>query len=566
MKKAFILCSFLVLFTATAAISQKTPEVKRAIELIEIGNGELALSSMTSFTSANPKNAEGHAGLAMVYLAGNNISAAEKEVEIAFDQERKNIFVRNVRGMLLGRQGKIEDAIKEFRQAIKYDEKDVSSYFYLSRYYLSLDSLKAAEITLYRAQGIDPNDVRAYIGLAELYEKQRVTDLAIKQYEEAKKLSPTDITVLAKLARLYARKKDFSASANEWIKLTKIDSTYAPSYFEIAYLFYIGEQYSRSVAYIEKFLSLQPNDPKGTWLLARALSESNQYQKALPYLEEVAKNDSLRPYTELFRARGYFFSKEFDKANEIFSKSKDLDPNDLYYYGYSLISSGDSLGGLEKWKQSLVGDTIRSEETKRKVEKQIIGVYSSMKKYDLAADMYMNLAATTNNSEYLINGGQLYFYAGKTAEAASAFDKVLQKDPNSIRALVGLADAYMKDPAKENYVKMFLEKAAGLASTESDKDAVGGGYGRLGQKYLVDKKYSESLDPLQKAEKLLSEKAPVKCNVYLFLGVSYVQLKKNEAAREYLNKVLKCDPKSDIAKKQLEFLDSLKKTDTKAGK
>lgn len=563
MKTVFIFCSFLVLFWSSAVYSQKTPEVKRAIDLLEIGNEAGALTAMTNYSSANPKNAEAHAGLAMVYLESNNIAAAEKEIETAFDQERKNVYVRNVRGMVFGKQGKIEDAIEEFRQAIKYDEKDVSSYFYLSRYYLSVDSIKAAEITLYRAQGIDPNDVRAYIGLGELYEKQRVTDLAIKQYEEAKKLNPNDVTVFAKLARLYTRKRDYSAAANEWIKITKLDSTYAPAYFEVAYLFYIGEQYSRSVAYAEKYVSLEQNNLKGTWLLARALSESNQYQKALPFLEIVAKNDSLRPYTELFRARGYFFSKEFDKSNDIFSKAKELDPNDLYYYGYSLISSGDSLGGVEKWKLSLIGDTIRSEETKRKVEKQIVGVYTTMKRYDLAADMYMSQAIANNNNELYINAGQLYFYAGKTSEAMTAFNKVLQSDPRSIRAHIGLADAYMKESGKESEVILNLEKAASLASSESDNDAVGGAYGRLGQKLLVDKHYSESIEPLQKAEDLLSEKASVKCNVFLFLGVSYVQLKKNDLARSYLNKVLKCDPKSDIAKKQLEFLDSLKKTGSK---
>jgi tetratricopeptide (TPR) repeat protein len=563
MKKAFIICSFLVLFASSASFGQKTPEVKRAIELIEIGDAASAVSAMSAYTATNSKNAEGYAGLAMAQLTVGNTAEADKAMEKAFDIDRKNVFVRNVRGMLFGKQGKIDEAIKEFRQAIKYDEKDVSSYFYLSRYYLSLDSLKAAEVTLYRAQGVDQNDVRSYLGLGELYEKQRIPDLAIKQYEEAKKLNQQDITVLAKIARLYTKKKDYSAAANEWIKLTSIDSTYAPAYYEIANLFYIGEQYSRTVAYAEKFLSLKPNDLKGVWLLARALSETNQYQKAIPYLEEAAKNDSLRPYTELFRARGYFFNKEFGKANEIFGNAKNLDPNDMYYYGYSLISSGDSLGGVEKWKQSLVNDTVRSEEAKRKVEKQIVGVYTTMKKYDLAADMYMTMAKTSNANENYINAGQLYNFAGKPEEAAKAFQLVLDKDPNSIRAMVGLADALMKDPAKENDVKMYLDKAAGLAAGETDKDAVGGGYGRYGQKLLMDKEYAKSIEPLQKAEKILSDKAPIKCNVYLFMGISYVQLKKNDQAREYLNKALKCDPKSDIAKKQLEFLDSLKKTDTK---
>jgi len=43
-------------------------------------------------------------------------------------------------------------------------------------------------------------------------------------------------------------------------------------------------------------------------------------------------------------------------------------------------------------------------------------------------------------------------------------------------------------------------------------------------------------------------------------------LKKNDVAREYLNKVMKCDPKNEIAPQQLKYLDSLKKTDPKGGK
>jgi tetratricopeptide (TPR) repeat protein len=559
----FIIPTF---FSVQDGLAQKNQEVKRALDLIELGNSPAAIAALTKISTADPKNAEAFAALAIAYLSMNNTAEAEKAVATAYDLERKNSLVRNSRGMLFGKQGKIEDALKEFHQAIKYDDKDVSSYLYLSRYYLFIDSLRAAEVTLYQAQGVAPNDVRSYLGLAELYEKQKVNDLAIKQYEDAKKINPTDITVLAKLARLYRRARKYSESANEWIKLTKIDSTYSPAYYEIADLFFVGEQYGNSAVYAEKYHAKEPNDIQGTWLLARALSESNQYAKALPHLEESAKNDSLRPFTELFRARGYFFSKEFAKANGIFAaNAARLDPNDLYYWGYSLISSGDTLGGLEKWKTSLVGDTVRSEEAKAKIRTQIIGLYQTIKKYDGAAGMYMEMAQTSSPVENYVNAGQLYNFAGKPKEAADAFSKALEKDPNCIKAYIGLADIGMKDPSKEAEVIANLDKAAGMAKTPEEKELVGGGYARLGQAYYDAKDYNKSVAALQKAEKILPEKSKLLLNVDLFFGVNYIQLKKNDLAEPYFKKVLAMDPNNETAKKMLEYLKSLKEQGTEKG-
>jgi tetratricopeptide (TPR) repeat protein len=553
--------SFVSLFLFTPRIfAQKNHEIKKALDLIELGNAQGAVNALTKLTAADAKNAEAFAGLAIAYITTGNVPAAEKAVATAYDLERKNVLVRNSRAILFGKQGKVEDALKEFHQAIKYDDKDVSSYLYLSRYYLSIDSLRPAEVTLYQAQGVAPNDVRSYLGLAELYEKQKVTDLAIKQYEDAKKINPNDITVNAKLARLYRRARKYSESANEWIKVTKIDSTYSPAYYEIADLFFLGEQYANAAIYAEKYHSLEPTDIRGTWLLARALSESNQYAKALPYLEEAAKNDSLKPFTDLFRARGYFFSKEFGKANEIFSfNATRLDPNDLYYWGYSLISFGDTLGGLAKWEQSLVGDTVRSEEAKAKIRTQIIGMYQAIKKYDGAAKIYVDMAQNgISPVDNFVNAGQLYTFAGKQSEATDAFSRALQKDPNCVKAYIGLADISMKDPSKGAEVISNLGKAAEMTKTPAEKELVGSAYARLGQVYYDAKDYNKSVGALQEAEKLLPEKSKWIVNVDLFFGVNYVQLKKNDLAETYFKKVLAADPNNDTAKKMMEYLKSIK--------
>ncbi len=553
-----LFCASLALLTTSGYAQTESKEIKHALDLIELGNPEEAISAMKQLSASQPKSHEALAALAIAQISAGMVADAEKNVASAYDMERKNVLVRNARGMLLGKQGKKEDAIKEFRQAIKYEEKDIYSYLSLSRYYLTLDSLKAAEIMLYRAQAVAPNDVRPYLGLAELYEKQRVYDLAIKQYEDAKKLNATDVTVIAKLAQLYSRTRKYSESANEWIKLTRIDSTYAQAYYEIGYLFLIGEQYPKAVAYAEKFLTFKPDDIKGNWLAARALSESNQYAKALPFLEVAAKNDSLRPYTELFRARAYFASRDFVKANGIFAGAKSLDPNDQYYYGISLISAGDTLGGLEKWKTSLVGDTIRSEANKQKLRDQIVGMYRAIKKDAFAADYLMTLAAESKRPEDYIKAGQIYVSAGKETEATAAFNKALEINPSSVNAMIGLADLTMKDETKTAQAAEMVDKVAAIAKTPEEKEAVGNVYARLGQAYTKQKNFAKAIEPLNTSLKFLTPKSQYYCIVNLFIASAQIQLKQTDKAREPLKKVLDMCPDNKDAKELQKYLESLK--------
>jgi tetratricopeptide (TPR) repeat protein len=566
--KYFLIAAFFIgAFGLTSVHAQtQNKTIKQAINLIELGNPEEAIDLMNGVISAQPKNYEALATLAIAQLAMGNVSGAEKNVEIAYDLERKNILVRNARGLLFGKQRKKEDALKEFNQAIKYDDKEVFSYVNLSRYFLTLDSLKSAEITLYKAQGVAPNDVRPYLGLAELYEKQRVTDLAIKQYEDAKKLNPNDVTVLAKLARLYFRARKYTESANEWIKLTRIDSTYAQAYYEIGNLFLMGEQCQRAIPYSEKFLTFKPEDIKGNWLLARALVECNQYAKALPYLEIAAKNDSLRPLTELFRARAYFASRDFAKANNIFTDAKYLDPNDMYYYGISLISAGDTLGGLEKWKASLVGDTIRTDINKQKLRDQIIGMYRAIKKDERAADYQVKVAEETKNTEDYIKAGQLYTSAGKSDEASDAFNKALAINPASVNAMIGLADLIVKDEKKMTDASQMLEKASASVRSLEDKESVGNGYARLGVAFTTQKNFQKALEPLTTSLKYLTAKSQYFCTVNLLIASAQIQLKQMDKARDPLKKVLEVCPNNKDAKELQKYLDSQKSGGTAPSK
>lgn len=568
MPRAFF-CLFVIvaLFVSLPALAERTGQVQHILNLIELGNPDEAIAEAHNAITANARDHEAWAALGIAYIEQGNMTEAEKAIGRAFELERKNGLVRIARGKLFGKRGNVKDALEEFNLALKYDKNDLDAYLALSRYYLTIDSLKPAEINLYRAQAANPNDVRPYIGLGELYEKQRVFDLAIRQYEDAKKLNAKDETVIAKLAQLYFRMRKYTESANEWLNLLRIDSTYKRAYYEVANLFFLGKQFARAASFAEKYVQLDPNALKGHWLYARALSENNEPEKALKSLEYVAAHsDSLRPYTMLYTARGYFRSKDFTKANQIYEEivkqSIKLAPDDYYYWGYTQISLGDTLGGVEKWKQSLAGDTVRTDDAKARVRLGVVSLYQATRRYDLAGDFLAGLAKDEKSDTNYVKAGQLYFAGEKFAESEAAFNQALARNPNSLASLIGLIDVSAKRD-NDAGVKRSYDHALTHAQTAVQKNALGEALGRVAFKYNSAKDYKKSLDWFSSSSSLLSKESKYIVSVHVGWGSALVMLKQYDKAREILLKAKGLDPDNKDVRDLLKFLDEQKATPKK---
>jgi tetratricopeptide (TPR) repeat protein len=543
-----------VFFLAGNIYSQTSdPQIKKALQLIDLGNPKQALSDLRQISASEPKNPEAHAALALAMLETDDIANAEKEVAIAYDLERKNVLVRIARGVLAGKKRKREDAVEEFNKAIKINDKEISSYLYLGRYYLSIDSLKSAEVIFYRAQSVNANDVRPFLGLAELYEKQHILDLAIEQYQEAKKIDPKDEIVMAKLAQLYFRANKYNEAIKEWDNLSKIDPNYSRAYYEMAHIYDISDDHANAAKYAEQYVALNPDNMEGIWLSARSLAESNQYQKALPYLEKAAKVDSMR--ANLYLARSYFFSKEYVKANQLYAASKNLNAYDLYYYGFSLISINDTTGAIDKWKQSLIADTNHKAQEKFNIRGQIAGFLNIQKKYAEIAPLYLDAAKQSNLPGDYTDAGQFYLAANMMNEARSTFEAALKINPKFIKALVGIADVLGKNSESLGGAEKMLDSAATIAKTPEENEIVGNGYVRLAIYYYTLKDYETITSILEdKALRLLDKKSPYLINAYNVLGTAFLQLKNCKKAQEYYKKVLEINPDEDNAKKGLDYL------------
>ncbi len=556
MKRLFSI--LLVLFTLAPSVWAQAHDihVAAAMKLVDLGNARDAADQLRQLIATDPKNAEAHAGLAIALVALNKLPDAATEAQAAFDIDRHNELVRIARGIVYGKQARINDALEEFHQAIKIDPKDVGSMVALSRYYISIDSLKSAEITLYQAQQLDTKDVRSYVGLAELYERQHIPELAIGQFEQALKLDPNDEGVHSSLAGLYLRLRPpkYNESAKEWLQVIRIDSNYADAYYQVGNLYFLGKQFQNAAFYAGKYVKLKPNDVNGQWLYARSLTEAGQYQEALPALQAVASNDSLKALSLLLLARSYFYSKDYPKALDIYKNAKSLDPKDLGFYGDALIVSGDTAGGIDQLKKSLVGDTIRTPQEKLQTQNAIGNLLYQQKRYDESAQVFAKIADANPSVDAYLSAGEIYGIAKKSDSAKLYYDKALAINPNSVKVLMQIALNEVSSDSTEEALASFNKlREAAKASNSADTAAIAEGL--IAYHYAALKDWKAAVEHFEPAVTTLeASNSPYLTSYTLVLAQSYHQLHQFDKAKKYYEKVLKLDPNNEGAKQGLEYL------------
>jgi tetratricopeptide (TPR) repeat protein len=201
-------------------------------------------------------------------------------------------------------QGKINAAIKEYRQIIKHDEDDLTALNMLG------DLLARA--------GDKEEAVTCFTRIAEHYREQDFRLKAIAMYKKIERLKPRDPEIAGKLAELYA--------AQGLI----VDAR--AQYLIIADAYTKAGETKRTLKILHRIADLDPQNTEVRLKLAEG------------YLKEGMDGDAAKAYSEA--ARSLLEKGEFEKALESYSKAAELRPNDRAVLK-GLISTHAALGTAE---------------------------------------------------------------------------------------------------------------------------------------------------------------------------------------------------------------------------
>lgn len=274
-------------------------------------------------------------------------------------------YAHYMMGIFYERQGKFDEAIVEYKDALKLDKDITAIYMRLAISHVRKGELDKAIEELEEIKKLDPDDLDAGFMRALLYSLQNSSDKAIKEYEEVLKKAvnnePKNIYILKGLAAVYYQQKEFEKAIQTYKLILEIDKNdyealflmgsiledsgrrheaiekfkqtllikpdYADALNSLGYVYAEeGKNLERAKELIEKALSVDPDNGAYIDSLGWVYFKMNLIDKAIEELEKAA---SLLSDPVIYDHLGdsYFKKGLLDKASSVWNKSLELDPS-----------------------------------------------------------------------------------------------------------------------------------------------------------------------------------------------------------------------------------------------
>ena len=144
----------------------------------------------------------GHFNLAKAYHLKGDLDLAEKEYLIGLKYSYQPIIFEYL-GSIYQKQGRVEEAITEFRKAIELGTKNAGVYFNLGLEVLKKGDQEEAATLFQGAVRLNPEYQKARFQLGLIYTDRGERELAMAVFQELVRINPEDPLSHLKLAVLY---------------------------------------------------------------------------------------------------------------------------------------------------------------------------------------------------------------------------------------------------------------------------------------------------------------------------------------------------------------------------
>ena len=205
---------------------------------------------------------------------------------------------------LQGKAGRLDDAIAQFREALRLKPDYLSAYYKLGNSLSSEGRMPEAESLFEEALRLMPGVAGLHNSLGNVLSAMRRTPEAIAQYEEAVRLAPGYVEARndlgCGLAAMPGRMDDAVAQFEE---AARLEPGFAPAHYNLGNALVSLGRTSEAIAQYEEASRLKPDDAQTHFYLAEALLRiPGRTEEAAEHLREVVRlqpgNDRARQILE----------------------------------------------------------------------------------------------------------------------------------------------------------------------------------------------------------------------------------------------------------------------------
>jgi tetratricopeptide (TPR) repeat protein len=332
----------------------------------------------------------------------------------------------NILAVALHRQGRLEDAIKSAREAVRLDPEIPNFYCNLGEMERLAKHLDSASIALERAVALDPQSIQALNNLGIVHFDKRQFRKAIEFYKKAIAIKPDYAEAYNNLGNAYRMIEGPQRAIIEYENAIEQRENYAEAYNNMGTALRDMQKFEEAELSFQRALAFKPNYVEAANNLANLMIFQKRYDEALRLLGELLKTHPKEPKTLTNVARTQFLRGSNLQAERAVKAV--------------LADAPDSVDALSLYAQ-VCHELDRYDDSLKALERA--------------------LELDPDNLEALNFYGVVLKSVGRMDDARNAFVKALEVQPRALGAYSNIVDLEKFTPENPLFVAMrqMIERA-----------------------------------------------------------------------------------------------------------
>lgn len=239
---------------------------------------------------------------------------------------RQQAQARVVTAEKLKSQGRLDDAIAQFSQAIAENPTLTSAHMGLGEVYQEKGDYAAAEVSFRRATELEPSSFKAqYAHALVLQLLDRLAD-AVRAYLRALSIQPDDFEANRNLATAYLQLDEPRQALPYALRAVQLDGRDGPARVNLGAVYAAMGEYNQAVLEYQAAAERMDLTPPLLLNLADSLGKAGRYEEMANTLSQLVR---LTPSAAAYERLGfaYFRLNRYDDALGAFRKALSIDPN-----------------------------------------------------------------------------------------------------------------------------------------------------------------------------------------------------------------------------------------------
>ncbi|MCL2688632.1 MAG: tetratricopeptide repeat protein [Chitinispirillia bacterium] len=216
---------------------------------------------------------------------------------VAIPNSAKNAITHYNKGIELFNKGRLDEAIREFNQAIRLDPNSAEMYYNRGKIYLRVD-FDMAIADFDQALRLNASFDAAYNNRGLAYFNKGDIDMAIADFDQALRLNPNCDIAYSNRGNVYFYKDDFDMAIADYDQALRLNPISVETYFSRGNVYVLKGDFDMAIADYDQTLLLNPVFGEAYFSRGLAYSNKGDFDMAITNFETALQINPNHAYAK----------------------------------------------------------------------------------------------------------------------------------------------------------------------------------------------------------------------------------------------------------------------------